>query len=148
MLSICCYSGSESPKLQSKFHFVKDHLTERRDVRSIVCKSLSLFRFYLFISVKINVLVHYVLILCFCCQCYSQLAVDFLFCLVLIEVLKQVNKWNTLYYKCYWSCIIKRFSNFSKKSKRLHWHLKLAAISKHKARGWHICNWLIAISLK
>ena len=92
MLSICCYSGSESPKLLSKFHFVKDHLTERRDVRSIVCKSLSLFRFYLFISVKINVLVHYVLILCFCCQCYSQLAVDFLFCLVLIEVLKQVNK--------------------------------------------------------
>ena len=92
MLSICCYSGSESPKLQSKFHFVRDHLTERRDVRSIVRKSLSLFRFYLFISVKINVLVHYVLILCLCCQCHSQLAVDFLFCLVLIEVLKQVNK--------------------------------------------------------
>ncbi|XP_068703466.1 protein furry homolog-like isoform X2 [Montipora foliosa] len=41
--------GSESPKLQSKFHVNKDHLTERRD-----------------------------------------LAVDFLFCLVLIEVLKQL----------------------------------------------------------
>lgn len=40
--------GSESPKMQSKFHINKDHLTERRD-----------------------------------------LAVDFLFCLVLIEVLKQ-----------------------------------------------------------
>ncbi|XP_029213132.2 LOW QUALITY PROTEIN: protein furry homolog [Acropora millepora] len=41
--------GSESPKMQSKFHINKDHLTERRD-----------------------------------------LAVDFLFCLVLIEVLKQL----------------------------------------------------------
>ncbi|KAL9973951.1 hypothetical protein ACROYT_G020474 [Oculina patagonica] len=41
--------GSESPKLQSKFHVNKDHLTERRD-----------------------------------------LAVDFLFCLALIEVLKQL----------------------------------------------------------
>ncbi|KAJ7393100.1 hypothetical protein OS493_008399 [Desmophyllum pertusum] len=41
--------GSESPKLQSKFHINKDHLTERRD-----------------------------------------LAVDFLFCLVLNEVLKQL----------------------------------------------------------
>ena len=26
------FSGSESPKMQSKFHINKDHLTERRDV--------------------------------------------------------------------------------------------------------------------